>query len=94
MTDDLIGERYTGGTIAISEAEQDENQVLATAQQWVDVEFEVALDSGSTDNLCHPEDAPGYIVEAPQGSKQGRSSCLATATRSRTMVTRDSACRP
>ena len=31
--------------------------------------FEVALDSGSTDNVCHKEDAPGYLVEASPGSR-------------------------
>ena len=32
----------------------------------------MALDSGSTDNACHPGDAPGYAVEASQGSKRGQ----------------------
>ena len=35
---------------------------LVNDEDWIDVEFEVALDSASTDNVCHPGDAPGYVV--------------------------------
>ena len=69
---DGFADKYIGWTIAIIEAEQDDDQALATAQEWIDDEFEVALDSGSTDNVCHPEDAPGYVVEASQGSRRGQ----------------------
>ena len=69
---DGFADKYIGGTIAIIEAEQDDDQALATAQEWIDVEVEVALDSGSTDNVCRAGDAPGYTVEASQGSKRGQ----------------------
>ena len=69
---DGFADKYIGGTIAIIEAEQDDDQALATAQEWFDVEIEVDLDSGSPDTICHAGDAPGYIVEASQGSKRGQ----------------------
>ena len=47
-------------------------EVLVSSAEWVDVEFEVALDSGSTDHVCHSGDAPGYLVEASPGSKVGQ----------------------
>ena len=40
------------GHLAIMEAEG-VDEILANFQEWIDVEFEVALDSGSTDNVCH-----------------------------------------
>ena len=46
-------------------------QILVNDDDWIDVEFEVALDSGSTDNVCHPGDVPGYVVESSQGSRAG-----------------------
>ena len=60
------------GHLAIMEAEGCDDENLADALEWVDVEFEVALDSGSTDNVCHEGDAPGYIVEPSVGSKRGQ----------------------
>ena len=68
------GSRYSGGTIAICEGEENDGDehALAAAQEWVDVEFEVALDSGSTDNVCHKGDAPGYTVVPSQGSQRGQ----------------------
>ena len=51
------------GHLALMEAEGCGGEVLANAQEWVDVEFEVTLDSGSTDNVCHEGDAPRYVVE-------------------------------
>jgi hypothetical protein len=39
---------------------------------WQDVEFEVALDSGCTDNVCHSGDAPGYTILESLGSKCGQ----------------------
>ena len=38
---------------------------------WEDVEFEVALDSGSIVNVCHPEDCPGYTISESTGSRRG-----------------------
>jgi hypothetical protein len=39
--------------------------------EWVDVEFEVALDSGAQDHVCDDTDTPGYDIEASPGSSRG-----------------------
>ena len=44
----------------------------AEDQQWQDVEFEVALDSGSIVNVCHPDDAPGYVLQESLGSRRNQ----------------------
>ena len=49
-----------------------DGQVLANHQEWVDVEFEVALDSGCTDHVCAEEDVPGYVVVESPGSRAGQ----------------------
>ena len=41
-------------------------------QEWEDVEFEVALDSGSIVNVCHEDDAPGYLLQESPGSRRGQ----------------------
>lgn len=48
-------------------------EALVNVDDWQDLEFEVALDSGCTDNVCHPGDVPRYPVEESLGSrhKQG-----------------------
>ena len=66
------GQPYRGGTIAICEGTSEDDHAMAASQEWVDVEFEVALDSGSTDNVCHTADAPGYVTMPSQGSKRGQ----------------------
>jgi hypothetical protein len=45
------------------------SQALVNTSDWQDVEFEVALDSGCTDNVCHPGDVPRYPVEDSPGSR-------------------------
>ena len=62
------------GTIALCEGDIEDEQALAAAQdmEWVDIEFEVALDSGSTDNVCHAADAPGYQLVESAGSRRGQ----------------------
>ena len=47
-------------------------EVLATEAEWEDVEFEVALDSGSQDHVCDEVDCPGYVTEASPGSSRGQ----------------------
>ena len=39
---------------------------------WEEIEFEVALDSGSIVNVCHPDDAPGYALMESAGSRRGQ----------------------
>ena len=57
------------GHVALMGAEAMDEEILANTQEWIGVEFEVALDSESTDNVCHEGDAPGYTVQASAGSK-------------------------
>ena len=47
-------------------------EVLVAGDAWKDIEFEVALDSGCTDNVCHQGDVPGYLIEASAGSRCGQ----------------------
>ena len=42
------------------------------SNEWEDVEFEVALDSGSQDHVCAAEDCPGYRTESSPGSNRGQ----------------------
>ena len=44
---------------------------VLTAEAWQDVEFEVALDSGSQDHVCDEVDTPGYATVASPGSARG-----------------------
>ena len=49
-----------GSSLNSFECEDDEPQILVNGEgAWEDVEFEVALDSGSVVNVCHPDDCPG-----------------------------------
>ena len=41
------------------------------SEDWCDVEFEVALDSGSQDHVCDEADTPGYALVASLGSDRG-----------------------
>ena len=40
--------------------------------EWVDVEFEVALDSRSIVNVCRDSDTPGHDLRDSAGSRRGR----------------------
>ena len=44
---------------------------VLVAENWDDIEFEVALDSGSVDHVCDELDTPGYALEASESSKRG-----------------------
>ena len=39
----------------------------ATNETWEDLEFEVALDSGSVVHFCAPGDCPGYLLQESPG---------------------------
>ena len=53
--------------------EREDVEILVNEQQaWEDVEFEVALDSGSIVNVCHPDDCPGYHIGESAGSRAGQ----------------------
>ena len=47
-------------------------EVLVATEDWQDLEFEVALDSGAVVHVCAPSDIPGYLVQASAGSRRGR----------------------
>ena len=72
-TDGLISQLGGGiGRVNLCEGEVASGEINV-ASEWQDIEFEVCLDSGCTDNVCHPGDVPGYVVEPSAGSraKQG-----------------------
>ena len=46
--------------------------ILVNTEAWEDIEFEVALDSGSVVHVCAPSDIPGYLVEDSAGSRRGQ----------------------
>ena len=56
---------------------------------WTDVEFEVALDSGSQDHVCDEADTPGYVLTASPGVIVARISSRAMADESRTLDKRN-----
>jgi hypothetical protein len=60
------------GSISLFEGEIKDGTVLAGEAEWIDVEFEVALDSGCTDHVCAMEDIPGYMCIASPGSRAGQ----------------------
>ena len=47
-------------------------ELLIADDKWEDLEFEVALDSGSVVRVCAPGDIPGYLVQESAGSKRGQ----------------------
>ena len=51
---------------------RDGDSILVSEDAWQDMEFEVALDSGSVVHVCSVEDCPGYKVGESPGSKRGQ----------------------
>ena len=47
-------------------------QVLTAGDSWEDLEFEVALDSGSVVHVCALGDCPGYLLQDSPGSRVGQ----------------------
>jgi hypothetical protein len=45
-------------------------EILTATEAWKDIEFEVALDSGSVVHVCAPDDIPGYHVGDSAGSRR------------------------
>ena len=56
-------------------------EILVSKSEWVDIECEVALDSGATDHVCHSGDVPGYVKEASPGSKAGQGFIVGSGVR-------------
>jgi hypothetical protein len=48
-----------------------DSQIMSN-ELWQDVEFDVALDSGSQDHVCDEVDCPGYATEPSPGSSRGQ----------------------
>ena len=49
-----------------------DDRAILSNEEWQDVEFEVALDSGSQDHVCDEVDCPGYATEPSPGSSRGQ----------------------
>ena len=47
-------------------------EILVNADAWKDLEFEVALDSGSVVHVCSVDDIGGYRVGESPGSRRGQ----------------------
>ena len=74
------------GLLNVFEAEDAEHtELLVNEQEWEDIEFEVALDSGSIVNVCHPDDCPGYVITESDGSKSGQNFVVGNGGRLKNM---------
>jgi hypothetical protein len=49
-----------------------EPQHILVNEAWKDLEFEVALDSGSVVHVCSQDDCPGYMLAESPGSRRGQ----------------------
>ena len=47
-------------------------QILLNDEGWKDLEFEVALDSGSVVHVCGVDDVPGYRVGSHQAVEKAK----------------------
>ena len=47
-------------------------EIMAASDAWEDLEFDVALDSGSVVHVCALGDCPGYLLQDSPGSKVGQ----------------------
>ena len=63
--------QHAGLNIITQESDEDVDCMISTTE-WVDIEFEAALDSGAFDHVCHEADAPGYALEESTGSRRGQ----------------------
>ena len=64
-------ERFENLGMYIFEDAEPEGDVLNMGtEEWVDLEFEVALDTGSIVHICAEEDTPGYSIEQSSGSRR------------------------
>ena len=58
-------------------------------ETWQDIEFEVALDSGSQDHVCDEVDCPGYDTKPSPGSSRGQCFIVGNGGRLDNMGQRD-----
>ena len=50
----------------------DQDELLAAAEEWEDVTIEVLLDSGACRHVMAREEAPQYVVQDSPGSRRGQ----------------------
>ena len=67
-----IGLDHVMAPINLITASAGGGQILAASDAWEDLEFEVALDSGSVVHVCALDDCPGYLLQESPGSKNGQ----------------------
>ena len=67
-----IGLGHAMSPVNLITSRDKESILVATNGQWEDLEFEVALDSGSVVHVCGPGDCPGYVLQESPGSKRGQ----------------------
>ena len=79
MIDQL--DRHPKSTLCCCEGYGHEQSILVNDAEWIDVEFDVALDSGSKDHVCHSGDVRGYVIEASPGSRAGQRFIVGKGTR-------------
>ena len=73
--------RHPKNTLCLCEDYGHEQSILVNDAEWIDVEFEVALDGGSTDHVCHSADVPGYVIEASPGCRVGQGFIVGSGAR-------------
>ena len=49
-----------------------DTEAILLSETWKDIEFEVALDSGSVVRVCSLDDVPGYKLSESPGSRRGQ----------------------
>ena len=65
--------RWVGNAwINCMEVLDDDYQTLAATEEYPEVEFEVALDSGAVVHVCANADTLGYVLEESPGSRRGQ----------------------
>jgi len=64
--------RHRGINLFEKEILTDDSECMMHEGEWVDIEFEVALDSGSMEHVCDEMDTPGYALQESEGSKKGQ----------------------
>ena len=67
-----IGLGQTLVPINLTMTREKESILASTNETWDDLEFEVALDSGSVVHACAPADCPGYLLQESPGSRRGQ----------------------
>jgi len=70
----IIAEEMKHQSVNLFEKEviADDSACMMNEGEWIDIEFEVALDSGSMEHVCDEMDTPGYTLEESEGSKKGQ----------------------